>query len=83
MKNKTILILSDCFVNVISTYLYDDYLDYPEALTNLFIKLQKEKLLEEERLQAISTAMGDGKQANEEYKNSYAGLKQQAETAMA
>lgn len=41
-----------------------------------------ENLTPEERLQAISTAMGDGKQANDDYKNSYAGLKQQAETAM-
>ena len=38
---------------------------------------------QEGRLEAITKAMGDGKQANEMYKNSYAGLKQQAETAMA
>lgn len=38
---------------------------------------------QEGRLDAITKAMGDGKQANEMYKNSYAGLKQQAETAMA
>lgn len=37
----------------------------------------------EERLQAISKAMGDGRQANEMYKNSYEGLKTKAETAMA
>ena len=37
----------------------------------------------EERLQAITKAMGDGAEANEMYKNSYAGLKAQAETAMA
>ena len=42
-----------------------------------------ENLTPEERLEAISKAMGDGKQANDMYKNSYAGLKQQAETAMA
>ena len=37
----------------------------------------------EERLQAITTAMGEGKEANEMYKNSYEGLKTQAQTAMA
>lgn len=37
----------------------------------------------EERLQAITKAMGDGAEANEMYKNSYAGLKAQAEAAMA
>ena len=42
-----------------------------------------EALTPEGRLEAITKAMGDGKQANEMYKNSYAGLKQQAETAMA
>jgi len=36
----------------------------------------------EGRLEAITKAMGDGTTANEMYKNSYAGLKQQAETAM-
>lgn len=40
-------------------------------------------LSQEERLQALTTAMGDGAQANEMYKNSYAGLKAQAETSMA
>ena len=35
------------------------------------------------RLEVLTKAMGDGTQANEMYKNSYAGLKQQAETAMA
>lgn len=42
-----------------------------------------EALDQEGRLQALTTAMGDGKEANEMYKNSYVGLKQQAETAMA
>ena len=37
----------------------------------------------EERLQAITKAMGDGAQANEMYKNSYEGLKAQADAAMA
>lgn len=37
----------------------------------------------EGRLEVLTKAMGDGTQANEMYKNSYAGLKQQAETAMA
>ena len=37
----------------------------------------------EERLQAITKAMGDGKRANEMYKNSYEGLKTQAQAAMA
>lgn len=37
----------------------------------------------EERLQAITKAMGDGAAANEMYKNSYAGLKAQADVAMA
>ena len=40
-------------------------------------------LSQEERLQALTTAMGDGTQANEMYKNSYAGLKAQAETSIA
>ena len=35
------------------------------------------------RLDVLTKAMGDGKQANDMYKDSYAGLKQQAETAMA
>lgn len=37
----------------------------------------------EERLQAITTAMGDGARANDMYKNSYQGLKDQANAAMA
>lgn len=37
----------------------------------------------EERIQALTTAMGDGKQANEMYKNSFQGLKTQAEAAFA
>ena len=37
----------------------------------------------EERLAAITKAMGDGAQANEMYKNSYAGLKERADAAMA
>ena len=39
-------------------------------------------LSQEERLQALTTAMGDGTQANEMYKQSYAGLKAQAETSL-
>lgn len=39
-------------------------------------------LSESERLQALTTAMGDGAKANELYKNSYAGLKEQAEASM-
>ena len=39
-------------------------------------------LSESERLEAINKAMGDGTQANEMYKDSYAGLKQQADMAM-
>ena len=35
------------------------------------------------RLEVLTKAMGDGTAANEMYKHSYAGLKQQAETAMA
>lgn len=42
-----------------------------------------EALDQEGRLQALTTAMGDGTQANEMYKHSYAGLKAQAENAMA
>lgn len=37
----------------------------------------------EERIQALTKAMGDGKQANEMYKNSFQGLKTQAEAALA
>ena len=37
----------------------------------------------EERIQALTKAMGDGKQANEMYKNSFQGLKTQAEAAFA
>lgn len=42
-----------------------------------------EKLDPQGRLEVLTQAMGDGKQANDMYKDSYAGLKQQAETAMA
>ena len=42
-----------------------------------------EQLDPQGRLEVLTKAMGDGKEANEMYKNSYAGLKQQAETAMA
>lgn len=42
-----------------------------------------EALTPEERLQAITKAMGDGAAANEMYKNSYEGLKAQADAAMA
>lgn len=41
-----------------------------------------EALTPEGRLEAITKAMGDGKEANEMYKNSYEGLKNQAMTAM-
>lgn len=37
----------------------------------------------EERIQALTKAMGDGKQANEMYKNSFQGLKTQAEASLA
>ena len=37
----------------------------------------------EERIAAITKAMGEGKEANEMYKNSYAGLKDRANAAMA
>ena len=37
----------------------------------------------EERIAAITKAMGDGKEANEMYKNSYQGLKDRADAAMA
>ena len=37
----------------------------------------------EERIQAITKAMGDGTEANEMYKDSYAGLKDRANAAMA
>ena len=36
----------------------------------------------EERLDALNKAMGDGTEANEMYKNSYAGLKEQAEISI-
>ena len=39
-------------------------------------------LSEEERLQALTKAMGDGTQANQMYKDSYAGLKAQAQTSL-
>lgn len=39
-------------------------------------------LSESERLEVLNKAMGDGTEANEMYKNSYAGLKQQAENAI-
>ena len=39
-------------------------------------------LSQEERLRVLTQAMGDGKQANEEYKNSWQGLKDQAGKAM-
>ena len=41
------------------------------------------KMTPEERLQAITKAMGDGAKANDMYKNSYQGLKDQANAAMA
>ena len=37
----------------------------------------------EQRIEAITKAMGDGKEANEMYKNSYQGLKERADAAMA
>ena len=40
-------------------------------------------LTPEERIRALTQAMGDGTEANEMYKNSYAGLKEQASAAMA
>lgn len=40
-------------------------------------------LSQEERLQVLTTAMGEGTKANEMYKNSYAGLKSQAEASLA
>lgn len=42
-----------------------------------------EALTPDQRLEALTKAMGDGTAANEMYKNSYEGLKTQAETAMA
>lgn len=39
-------------------------------------------LSQEERLQVLTTAMGDGTKANEMYKESYAGLKAQAESSL-
>ena len=41
------------------------------------------ELTPEERISAITKAMGDGAEANEMYKNSYAGLKDRADAAMA
>ena len=46
------------------------------------VKAFKE-LTPEERIQAITKAMGDGAEANEMYKESYAGLKDRASAAMA
>ena len=40
-------------------------------------------LSETERLEVLNKAMGDGAEANEMYKNSYAGLKEQAQIAFA
>ena len=40
-------------------------------------------LSQEERLQVLTQAMGEGTKANEMYKNSYAGLKSQAEASLA
>ena len=40
-------------------------------------------LSETERLEVLNKAMGDGTEANEMYKNSYAGLKEQAQIAFA
>lgn len=40
-------------------------------------------LSQEERLQVLTSAMGDGTRANEMYKESYAGLKSQAEASLA
>lgn len=42
-----------------------------------------QSLSQEERLRVLTQAMGDGKQANEMYKNSFQGLKTQAEAAFA
>jgi hypothetical protein len=42
-----------------------------------------EAMTPEERIAAITKAMGDGTEANEMYKNSYAGLKDRANAAMA
>ena len=42
-----------------------------------------EAMTPEERIAAITRAMGDGTEANEMYKNSYAGLKDRANAAMA
>ena len=39
-------------------------------------------LSQEERIQALTTAMGDGTEANEMYKTSYEGLKAQAEASL-
>lgn len=40
-------------------------------------------LSQEERLRVLTQAMGDGKKANDEYKNSLAGMKEQADAAFA
>lgn len=40
-------------------------------------------LSQEERLRVLTQAMGDGKKANEQYKNSLAGMKEQADAAFA
>lgn len=42
-----------------------------------------DKLSQEDRLKVLSQAMGDGSKANSEYKNSWAGMKEQAGAAMA
>lgn len=42
-----------------------------------------EKLSQEERLKVLQSAMGDGKQANEDYSNSWNGVKEKAGAAMA
>ena len=49
--------LNKYFIDNHLNYIYDDYLDYPEALTNLFLKLQKEKLYDEiDKMVAITCA---------------------------
>ena len=42
-----------------------------------------ENMTPEQRIEAITKAMGDGKEANEMYKDSYQGLKDKAEASMA
>lgn len=42
-----------------------------------------QSLSQEDRLRVLTDAMGDGKQANEEYKNSWQGVKDQASAAFA